>query len=86
MSLQYNQSYQKKLRNGQEVVKEGVEKIHDSVTYWISTPKRKEKFEERTKQLRVPYTKNLALDVQLGRTQLRKCLKLSQDMMMYFVD
>ena len=37
------------VKDGLEVVKEGVEKIHDSVTYWISTPKRKEKFEERTK-------------------------------------
>ena len=32
------------------------------MAYWTTTPKRKEKFEETAKQLRIPYTKNLALD------------------------
>ena len=42
-------------------MKEGVETIWDSEAYWTTTPKRKEKFEETTKQLRIPYTKNLTL-------------------------
>ncbi|KAH1221104.1 Zinc finger BED domain-containing protein RICESLEEPER 2 [Glycine max] len=50
------------VKDGLEVVKEGVKNIRDSVAYWTTTPKRKEKFEETTKQLRIPYTKNLALD------------------------
>ncbi|KAL5173087.1 putative AC transposase [Glycine soja] len=41
------------------IVKDGLE---DSVAYWTITTKRKGKFEETTKQLRIPYTKNLALD------------------------
>ncbi|XP_028214896.1 zinc finger BED domain-containing protein RICESLEEPER 2-like [Glycine soja] len=50
------------VKDGLEVVKEGVENIWDSVAYWTATPKRKEKFEETAKQLRISYTKNLALD------------------------
>ncbi|KAL5187475.1 putative AC transposase [Glycine soja] len=37
------------VKDGLEVVKEGVEKIWDSVAYWTTTPKRKEKFEEMAK-------------------------------------
>ena len=37
------------VKDGLEVVKKGVEKIRDSVAYWTTTPKRKEKFEETTK-------------------------------------
>ena len=50
------------VKDGMEVMKEGVERIRDSVTYWTTTPKRKENFDETTKQLRIPYIKNLALD------------------------
>ncbi|XP_020211813.1 zinc finger BED domain-containing protein RICESLEEPER 2 [Cajanus cajan] len=50
------------VKDGLEVVKDGVEKIRDSVAYWTATPKRKEKFEETTKQLRIPYNKSLGLD------------------------
>jgi len=45
-----------------EIVKDGIEKIRDSVAFWIATPKRKEKFEETTKQLRISCTKSLVLD------------------------
>jgi len=41
-------------KNGLEMVKEGVEKIWDSEAYWSATPKQREKFEETTKQLRIP--------------------------------
>ena len=37
------------VKDGLEVVKEGVEKIQNSVTYWTTTPKRKKKFEETAK-------------------------------------
>ncbi|KAH7663375.1 Tam3-transposase (Ac family) protein [Dioscorea alata] len=47
---------------GLEVVKDGVEKIRDSVAYWTATPKRVEKFKETTKQLRMTCTKSLCLD------------------------
>ncbi|KAF1867959.1 hypothetical protein Lal_00042426 [Lupinus albus] len=36
-----------------EIVKDEKEKIRDSVAYWNAISKRKEKFEESTKQLRV---------------------------------
>lgn len=50
------------VKDGLEVVKDGVERIRDSVAYWTATPKRKEKFEETAKQLRISCTKNLVLD------------------------
>lgn len=42
------------VKDGLEMVKEGVEKIWDSEAYWSATPKQREKFEETTKQLRIP--------------------------------
>jgi len=33
-------------------------KIRESVAYWIATPKRVEKFEETSKQLRIPCKKS----------------------------
>ena len=50
------------VKDGLEVVKEGIERIRDSVAYWIATPKRKERFEETARQLRITCTKNLCLD------------------------
>ena len=50
------------VKDGLEVVKDGIEKIRDSVAYWTATPKRKEKFEETAKQLRISCTKTLSLD------------------------
>ncbi|KAH1264825.1 Zinc finger BED domain-containing protein RICESLEEPER 2 [Glycine max] len=50
------------VKDGLGVVKDGVEKIRDSVAYWIATPKRLEKFQDTAKQLRIPCTKKLSLD------------------------
>ncbi|KAH1239115.1 Zinc finger BED domain-containing protein RICESLEEPER 2 [Glycine max] len=50
------------VKDGLGVVKDGVEKIQDSVAYWIATPKRLEKFQDTAKQLRIPCTKKLSLD------------------------
>ncbi|XP_073220714.1 zinc finger BED domain-containing protein RICESLEEPER 2-like [Cicer arietinum] len=50
------------VKDGLEVVKDGAERIRYSVAYWTATPKRKEKFEETAKQLRISCTKNLVLD------------------------
>ena len=44
------------------IVKDGMKKIRDSVAFWKATPKRKEKFEEIAKHLRIPCTKSLVLD------------------------
>ncbi|KAL5180818.1 Zinc finger BED domain-containing protein RICESLEEPER 2 [Glycine soja] len=49
----------------------------DSVAYWTTTPKRKEKFEETTKQLRIPYTKNLALDCPIRWNSTYKMLEVA---------
>ncbi|KAL5193473.1 Zinc finger BED domain-containing protein RICESLEEPER 2 [Glycine soja] len=65
------------VKDGLEVVKEGVENIRDSVAYWTTTPKRKEKFEETAKQLRLPYTKNLALDCPTRWNSTYKMLEIA---------
>lgn len=50
------------VKDGLEVVKDGVNKIHDSVVYWTAIPKRVEKFKETAKQLHMIYTKSLFLN------------------------
>lgn len=50
------------VKDGLEVVKDGIERIRDSVAYWTATPKRKERFEETARHLRINCTKNLCLD------------------------
>ena len=47
------------------------------MAYWTATPKRKEKFEETTKQLRIPYTKNLALDCPIRWNSTYKMLEVA---------
>ena len=41
------------VKDGLEVIGEGIERIHDSVHFWTATPSRFEKFEEAARQLRV---------------------------------
>ncbi|KAK7360573.1 hypothetical protein VNO77_02579 [Canavalia gladiata] len=50
------------VKDGLDVVKDGIERIWDSVAFWIATPKRKEKFEDCVKQCRISYTRKLCLD------------------------
>ncbi|CAI0380511.1 unnamed protein product, partial [Linum tenue] len=50
------------VKDGLDVVKDGIEKIRNSVSYWLATPKRLEFFQETSKQLRVPCEKRLVLD------------------------
>ena len=50
------------MKDGLDVIRDGVEKIRESVAYWTTTPKRVEKFEETVNQLRIPHTKKLGLD------------------------
>ena len=50
------------VKDGLEMVKEGVEKIQDSVAYWTTTPKIKEDFEETAKLLLIHCARNLVID------------------------
>ena len=50
------------MKSGLEAIEFGVERIHDSVTFWTATPKRIEKFEEAARQLKLGYDKRLVLD------------------------
>ncbi|KAH7673872.1 Tam3-transposase (Ac family) protein [Dioscorea alata] len=50
------------VKYGLDVIKNGIEKIRDSVLYWSATPKSVEKFEETEKQLKFSNIKNFILD------------------------
>ncbi|KAG5557492.1 hypothetical protein RHGRI_007657 [Rhododendron griersonianum] len=50
------------VKDGLDVIKSSIEKVIDSVAYWIATPKREEKFEDATRQLGVFCGKKLSLD------------------------
>ncbi|CAN1338518.1 Putative AC transposase [Linum perenne] len=50
------------VKDGLDVVREGIEKIRNSVVYWIATPKRVEFFEENAKQLKFTNIKKLVYD------------------------
>ncbi|CAN0847648.1 Putative AC transposase [Linum grandiflorum] len=50
------------VKDGFDIVKEGIETIRESVSYWLATAKRLEFFQETCKQLRVPCEKRLVLD------------------------
>ena len=50
------------VQDGLSLIGDGIERIHDSVIYWIGSPKRRQKFEENARLLRVQCTKKLVLD------------------------
>ncbi|CAN0862128.1 Putative AC transposase [Linum grandiflorum] len=50
------------VKDGLNVVKEGIEKVRDSVLWWTATPKRVEFFQETAKQLRISTDRCLVLD------------------------
>ena len=51
------------VQDGLNVIGDGIERIHDSVAYWTTSPKRVQKFEEAAHQIHIPSNKKLALDV-----------------------
>ncbi|KAK2646690.1 hypothetical protein Ddye_021885 [Dipteronia dyeriana] len=50
------------VRDGLKVIVDGIEKIRDTVCYWIASSKRIEAFEYATNQLKIKYAKKLVLD------------------------
>ena len=50
------------VKEGLDVIRVEIEKIRDSVAFWLATPSRVEKFEDATRQLRIPCNKKLCLD------------------------
>lgn len=50
------------VKDGLEVIGDGIELICSSVAFWVATPKRCERFEETVRQLKVPFAKKLILD------------------------
>lgn len=50
------------VQDGLSIIGDGIEGIHDSVIYWTGSSKKRQKFEENARQLRVQCTKELVLD------------------------
>ncbi|KAA8526021.1 hypothetical protein F0562_007879 [Nyssa sinensis] len=50
------------MKDGLEVIGQGIERICDSVVFWTATKGRNEKFEDTCRRLKVPHTKKLCLD------------------------
>ncbi|CAN1756696.1 Putative AC transposase [Linum perenne] len=50
------------VKDGLDVLKDGIEKIRDSVVYWTATPKRIEFFQEVAKQTQIDYVNKLVDD------------------------
>ncbi|XP_065625311.1 zinc finger BED domain-containing protein RICESLEEPER 2-like [Quercus suber] len=50
------------VQDGLSLIGDGIERIRDSVIYWTGSPKRRQKFDENARQLRVQCTKELVLD------------------------
>ncbi|XP_030946144.1 zinc finger BED domain-containing protein RICESLEEPER 1-like [Quercus lobata] len=50
------------VQDGLSFIGDGIERIRDNVIYWTGSPKRRHKFEENARQLRVQCTKELVLD------------------------
>ncbi|XP_030949256.1 zinc finger BED domain-containing protein RICESLEEPER 2-like [Quercus lobata] len=50
------------VQDGLSLIGDGIERIRDSVIYWTGSPKRRQKFEENARQLRIQCTKELVLD------------------------
>ncbi|CAN0883899.1 Zinc finger BED domain-containing protein RICESLEEPER 2 [Linum grandiflorum] len=50
------------VKDGLDIIKEGIDKVRDSVVYWTATPRRVEFFEEAAKQKNISFSKKLVLD------------------------
>ncbi|KAF7821847.1 zinc finger BED domain-containing protein RICESLEEPER 2-like [Senna tora] len=50
------------VKDGLSTIYDSIEKIRQSVAYWVAIPKREEKFEETCRQLGKTYSRKLALD------------------------
>ncbi|KAL4343338.1 hypothetical protein AHAS_Ahas11G0068400 [Arachis hypogaea] len=50
------------VKDGMNAIYISTKKIRDSVSFWVATHKREEKFEETYRQLNINYRRRLALD------------------------
>ncbi|CAN1256584.1 Putative AC transposase [Linum perenne] len=50
------------VKDGLDVIRDGIEKIRASVLYWTCTPRRVEKFKDTARQLQITFEKALVMD------------------------
>uniref|UniRef100_A0A5B6YZU5 BED-type domain-containing protein n=2 Tax=Davidia involucrata TaxID=16924 RepID=A0A5B6YZU5_DAVIN len=68
------------VKDGLEVIGDGIERIRDSILFWTATPDRIENFEEAVQQLKISYTKKLCLDC---KTRWESTYDMLQTAIMY---
>ena len=68
------------VKDGWEVIGEGIERIRDSVVYWTATSGRIENFHEAARQLRILGQKKLSLDC---KTRLNSTYIMLQNALVY---
>lgn len=59
------------VQDGLSIIGDGIERIRDSVSFWVASPKRVEKFEEAARHLAVPSSKKLTLDCKTRRNFIK---------------
>ncbi|KAL8528883.1 hypothetical protein ACS0TY_006378 [Phlomoides rotata] len=64
------------VRDGLDVIGDGIENNHSSVAFWVATPKRCERFEETASLLKVSFSKKLVLDCKTRWNSTYKMLKV----------
>ncbi|KAL8493455.1 hypothetical protein ACS0TY_024606 [Phlomoides rotata] len=65
------------VRDGLDVIGDGIENIRSSVAFWVATPKRCEKFEETARLLKVSTSRKLVLDCKTRWNFTYKMLKVA---------
>ena len=65
------------VKDGLEVIKSSIAKIHGSVAFWTATPKRVEKFEEIAKHVKVQIDHKLGLDCKTRWNSTYKMLSIA---------
>ncbi|KAL8469183.1 hypothetical protein ACS0TY_032130 [Phlomoides rotata] len=65
------------VRDGMDVIGDGIENIRSSVAFWVATPKRCEKFDETARLLKVSTSRKLVLDCKTRWNSTYKMLKVA---------
>ncbi|KAL8474964.1 hypothetical protein ACS0TY_031402 [Phlomoides rotata] len=65
------------VRDGLDVIGDGIENIRSGVAFWVATPKRCEKFEETARLLKVSTSRKLVLDCKTRWNSTYKMLKVA---------
>lgn len=64
------------VKDGLDVIGNGIERIRDCIAFWVATPKRYEKFEDLARFLKIQSTTKIHLDCKTRWNSIYLCLSL----------